>query len=177
MSGIKALNKLRESSHLDDDKWTLASGDVVIMCGGAPDDPNAVNWGEQWRKIADEIEDEIAANYLELPKDINGERWSVTDKQFIDGTERIRELLGIEYDTKEQCWGLRYLEDGYLDTFSPYGCRHVKPRTLENVLCDALADASCAGDGIRRKFEPDEPYVTALADEIRAVFGEVDGDD
>lgn len=59
MSGIKALDKLRESSHLDDNKWTLETGEVVNCFGSDPNDPNAVNWGEQWRRIADEIEREV----------------------------------------------------------------------------------------------------------------------
>lgn len=60
MSEIKALDKLRESSHLDDNKWTLETGEVVHFFGSDPNDPNAVNWGEQWRKIADELNAELA---------------------------------------------------------------------------------------------------------------------
>lgn len=119
-------------------------------------------------EIADEIEAEIAERYIELPVDVNGERWSVTDKQFIDEMGNIRELLGIEYDTNEQCWGLRYLESRYLDTFSPYGCRHVKPRTLEDVLRDVWKEAiDYAKSDIWRS--PDEVFAER-ADEIRGLL-------
>lgn len=79
---LEPINKLRESSHLDDSKWTLDTGEIIVMYGNEPNDVNAVNWGEQWRNIADEIEAEIADKYLELPLDVVGTPIHVGDKVF-----------------------------------------------------------------------------------------------
>lgn len=69
---LKAIEKLREYSHLDDNKWTIEEGETVRVFGSRPNDVGAVNWGEQWRKIADEIEAEISERYMPLPVDADG---------------------------------------------------------------------------------------------------------
>ena len=50
-------------------------------------------------------------------------------------------------------------------------CTHVKPCTLESILCDALTGVSRMNYGIARTFKPDEPYVAELAAEIRKHLG------
>ena len=59
----------------------------------------------------------------------------------------------------------------YIDQYADRYRHHVKQRTLESILCDALADVSCMGDGIVRTFKADEQYVVELADEIRELLG------
>ena len=126
--------------------------------------------------IADEIEAEIAERFMELPVDADGTLVKAGDTVYIT---RDMPLVGLD---KKDVYVVRGIGldlawivkkgGNALDTcVYTNELRHVKPRTLEDVLCDALADASCAGDGIRRKFEPDEPYVTKLADEIRELLG------
>lgn len=202
---MESIDKLRDYSHLDDDKWTLETGEIIHMYGSKPNDPNAVNWGEQWRKIADEIEQEIAERFVELPEGWTAEQacevlgyWPRWD----DGSPC---MFGDEFT----CWPTYYHKEKYeaLSRLAIYAPDHVwnkgkddeephhggyyewnfmrpggddcesyrptkrKPRTLESILCDALADVSCMGDGIVRHFEPDEPYVVELSAEIRELLG------
>lgn len=169
MSGIEGIGKLRESSHLDDDKWTLENGDVVIMCGSEPNDPNAVNWGEQWRKIADEIEREISERYMELPVDADGEPIRVGETvygKYMKGNHEYT-VRGFVFDQDYGQWNVRV---GDVMWVNQNMLSHVDPRTLESILCDALAEVSCMGDGIVRTFKPDEPYVAELAAEIRELM-------
>ena len=129
---IESIGKLRESSHLDDSKWTLETGEVIHVYGSEPNDPNAVNWGEQWRKIADEIEAEIAERYMLLPVDADGAPIRPDDlmacKEFDANDFDVKEyVLAVSYD----CWvdkeGLTYI---------PCNTRHAKPRTLEDMMTE-----------------------------------------
>lgn len=102
MSEIKALEKLRESSHLDDNKWTLDSGEVVHVFGSDMGYDDAINWGEKWRKIADEIEAEIAERFMELPVDADGVPIHVGDELSVpmeDFTYETAEAIGISPDS------------------------------------------------------------------------------
>lgn len=128
MSEIKAIEKLRRSSHLDDDKWTLETGEVIHVFASRPNDPNAVNWGERWRKIADEIEAEIAERYMLLPVDADGVPIHVGDKvEWLDGNGVYR-VCGIGTLV------VLRTHESYCFTIDPKCLRIVKPRTLEDVL-------------------------------------------
>ena len=163
MSKIKALEKLRKNSHLDDNKWTLDSGEVVYVYGSDMGYNDAINWGEQWREIADEIESEIAERFMELPVDADGVPIRIGDT-----------VCEVDVSVPIEVRSLTFYED-YVDVnvcgMNPNMLRHVEPRTLESILCDALADVSCMGDGIVRTFKPDEPYVAEVAAEIRELLG------
>ena len=154
----ESIEKLRESSHLDDSKWTLETGEVIHVYGSEPNDPNAVNWGEQWRKIADEIEREISERYMELPVDADGVPIHVHDWiDFFDKKQRVEAVA-----TNAVYW---WEEDGCHWTQS-FMCRHANPRTIEDVLRDLV-------DGIG---SVDFDALTAIgdaADEIRELM-EVD---
>lgn len=124
---MESIEKLRESSHLDDSKWTLETSEVVYVTGNRPSDPNAVNWGEQWRKIADEIEAEIESRYMELPVDADGVPIHVGDK-----------LTNINKPSDEYIVagvnGEKLFVYGGHAFICASQCRHVKPRTIEDVL-------------------------------------------
>lgn len=157
MSEIKALEELRglrdeaASKMVDNPKW---------VCRRA-------------EEIADEIEAEIAERYMPCPCDADGVPIRVGD--VVEFGENRNQ--GIVKALNEHMVIAVHVDDGYTN-YAKYGllwnadaCRHVKPRTLESILCDALADVSCMGDGIVRRFEPDEQYVVELADEIRKLLG------
>lgn len=114
-------------------------------------------------EIADEIEREIAEKYIELPVDSDGVLIRIGDT--------VRELDDC---VPMKVMSLTFYED-CVDVnacgMNPKLLLHVKPRTLESILCDALADVSCMGDGIVRTFKPDDPYVAELAAEIRELLG------
>lgn len=113
--------------------------------------------------LADEIEREIEANYMELPKDADGVPIRVGDK-----------LRGV-YETFEVCAvseHYAYWEQGrHWDRANE--CHHVKPRTIEDVLNEYYdqrgwdeAD-NCAMEA--------ETLTAKYADEIRELL-EVDDD-
>ena len=140
MSEIKALEKLRESSHLDDSKWSLETGEVIHVFGYKPEDPNAVNWGEQWRKIADEIQNEVDSHFCELPVDADGVPIRVGDELFNKNKPtdvyKVSAIAGNGY--------IRI----YHDTAHIHSsqCRHVKPDPLKELLSELaneVWEASC----------------------------------
>ena len=165
---MESIEKLRESSHLDDSKWTLETGEVIHVYGSEPNDPNAVNWGEQWRKIADEIEAEIESRYMELPVDADGVPIRVGDAV----AERpYRPNLGEKYG-EVAC--LLFNSDGWsVSDRDPFGqwwhpatLMHVNPRTIEDVLRDLI-------DGIGSVEFDALTAIGEAADEIRELM-EVD---
>lgn len=176
MSEIKAIEKLRESSHLDDNKWTLENGEVVTIFGADPTDQNAVNWGEQWRKLADEIEAEIAERYMPLPLDADGVPIRVGNVvEFGENRNQgivkaLNEHMVIAMHTDDGC--MNYAKYSLL--WNADACRHVKERTVEDVLEDFLADYDDWDDG--HTFRCDREKMRAelfekYADEIRELLG------
>ena len=160
---MESIEKLRESSHLDDSKWTLETGEVIHVYGSEPNDPNAVNWGEQWRKIADEIEAEIAERYMELPVDADGVPIRCGDEVTADTLGNGKwSVFAVASDYWVDV-------DGY--THKPYATHHVNPRTIEDVLRDVWNEAlDYAKSDIWRN--PDKVFVERAA-EIRELM-EVD---
>lgn len=120
--------------------------------------------------IADEIEAEVAESYMRLPLDADGV------------PIRVGETLQLG-DTRGKVVALTYCpSNGKLpwewqcdtgDWYNTAFAHHVKPRTLEDVLREML---DREGDGIGlREFNRDfDAFVEHYADEIRAMFGEVD---
>lgn len=158
---MESIEKLRESSHLDDNKWTLETGEVVFMFGNETGDPNAVNWGEQWRRIADEIEAEIAERYMLLPCDADGVPIHVGD------------VMTLRHG--KTCEVVAVSDSQF--TANKMGCekvvchanlhRHVTPRTIEDVL----ADFASKQHGITK--EENDALIAECAAEIRELM-EVD---
>lgn len=85
------------------------------------------------RAIADEIEAEIAERYMELPVDADGVPIRVGDKleaHLLKDKPRFT-AMGILYDGEQ--W---YVKDGESWAMTVNIVRHVKPRTLEDVLAE-----------------------------------------
>ena len=142
MSEIKALDKLRMYAH--------NFADEIL-------DEYAV------KAIADEIEREIQERYMLLPVDADGVPIHVGDE--LDWCGYGIKVCGVCHDA------LWYDHDGELGWESTWSneCTHVKPRTLEDVLCDLASETSCMGDGIVRHFTHED--VAAYAAEIRELLG------
>lgn len=162
MSKIEALEKLRKSSHIDDDKWMLEDGRVVYIYNGLPNDSNAVNFGEQWRKIADEIEAEIAERYIESPVDGNGNVIDIGDKLIRKGKVYI--VNALVWDGRIWWFTETTVSSTWIPTKEAVLFRR---RTLEDVLED-FADA--AADVDERDREEWEPLLAKYADEIREIM-------
>ena len=111
----------------------------------------------------EELEAEIAERFMELPVDADGVPIRIGDT-----------VCEVDVSVPIEVRSLTFYED-YVDVnvcgMNPNMLRHVEPRTLESILCDALAVVSCMGDGIVRTFKPDEPYVAKVAAEIRELMG------
>ena len=171
---MESIEKLRNSSHLDDNKWTLSTGEVFNFFGSEPIDHDAINWGEQWRKIADEIEAEIAEKYMELPVDADGV------------PIRVGDMLNWEYESEKYTvcavapgrvhhW---IQQDGKRSTidYPPNQVTHYKQRTLEDVLEDYVVEyqtrAARSNFGSEHFDHVDvHEMVKRCADEIRDLMG------
>ena len=114
--------------------------------------------------IADEIEVEIADNYMRLPVDANGVPIHLYDK-LLKSTGAAKptygEVVGISDDSV-----FFNAKQGWESNWSKL-TRHVKPRTLEDILGDYVE----AWDS-RAITERDAQEITAeFADEIRELLG------
>ena len=154
MSEIKALEKLRNLDGCIDIPMLK-----IKLCANT----NTRNVIDALEAIADEIESEIAEQFMELPVDADGVPIRIGDT-----------VCEVDVSVPIEVMSLTFYED-YVDVnvcgMNPNMLRHVEPRTLESILCDALAVVSCMGDGIVRTFKPDEPYVAKVAAEIRELLG------
>ena len=156
MSEIKALDELREYAE---------------QCCPAYEDYDA-----RMMEIADAVEAEIAEKYMELPVDADGVPIHVGDELFNKNKPTdVYKVTAIA-------------DNGYIriyhDTAHIHSsqCRHVKPRTLEDVLRGVVT--LCANTwkdekSAFRYYDVDNVMesgnIADFADEIRAMFGEVDG--
>ena len=161
---IDSIEKLRESSHLDDSKWTLETGEVIHVYGSEPNDPNAVNWGERWRKIADEIEAEIESRYMPRPCDMDGVPVKIGDELSHDGF--ARNFIVHSYELTDGAWSVWDVANGA--THLCQACRHVTQRTIEDVLRE-FVEYVTNGTNVD-SYEKD---IADYADEIRELM-EVD---
>lgn len=136
MSEIKTLDKLREFAETND----------------------GYSWASYLIDYADAIEAEIAANYLELPKDADGVPIHACDICEMSGEQfEVRQLT-----TDGDCW---WAVDRLGEFYIAELCHHVKQRTLEDVLRDVWTEAlDYAKSDIWRN--PDEVFAER-ADEIR----------
>ena len=150
MSEIKALDKLREiADRLDDAAARMSEHGFS---------PIGIKAGI----IADEIEREIQERYLLLPVDADGVPIHVGDKLDWCGKKIIvrgvcKDSVWFEPDSNDQEWRCIWANT----------CRHVKPRTLEDVLTDfvlAVREDANLTNGVARN-------VDKYAAEIRELLG------
>ena len=95
------------------------------------------DYGKQGlRNIADAIEAEIAERYIELPVGADGEAIKLRDE--VVTTRGLGRVERIEFGPRE--WWLRVNYDDRpleIGGHSPDSVRHIKPRTIEDVLQSA----------------------------------------
>lgn len=149
MSEIKALEKLREHIRREN-------------LGGINDRGAFYREGME---LVDEIEAEIAESYMPLPAGEDGEILEIGDELECQGKSVL--LNSLSWDGKNWYATETIASSGWLPVRM---CKHVKPRTLEDVLREML---DREGDGIGlREFNRDfDAFVEHFADEIRAMFG------
>ena len=162
MTGIKALEKLRTAAR------NMAKG------------RNLENHEEcnLLLIIADEIEAEIEREWMRLPVDADGVPIRVGDKLecHANGYDGEFTVFAVGDDVAVGNHDIEWVRRNPSKWLHvAQHCVHVKPRTLEDVLREML---DREGDGIGlREFNRDfDAFVEHYADEIRAMFGEVDHD-
>ena len=116
-------------------------------------------WGVDFDRAIDELDAEIKREWMRVPVDADGVPCRPGEK-----------LRGVyaEFTVCSVNDEYVYHDDGrHWDKASK--CRHVKPRTLEEVLCDFGTKTLKSGHqwGLDA-----QDAITECADEIRAMFGE-----
>lgn len=110
--------------------------------------------------LIDEIEREIAECYIPLPVDADGVPWTQDDDVFVDSMGSVYRLHRLAWNPGVKQW---HLLDQNNRSFFAKGCRHVKERTIEDVLTDFGEEWLDATDsnGLLAKY----------ADELRELVG------
>lgn len=156
LESIEKLRNLRDeaaSKMVDNPRWVCARAE----------------------EIADEIEREIAEKYMELPVDADGvpihlgdmvEGELLFDNATVKGTVTTYHIhdddepgtVYVRVKPTEDTWTIKELR------FTR--CRHVKPRTVEDVLVEFY------GKFAKAKYGEDSEVLSHYADEIRELLGE-----
>lgn len=126
MSELESIGKLREWSHRYDNAWSPLS----LACYGD-------NYGEAIRSMIDAIEAEIAERFIELPVDADGDPIRPGDLIEFGGKGECLSVTHVGWTERKDPTIAYRRPNGTIDC-SCIGteCRHVKPRTLEDVLRD-----------------------------------------
>ena len=163
MSEIKALEKLRDLH---------GCIDIPMLKNRLCAETNTRNVISALEAIADEIDAEIEREWMRLPVDAEGEPWHIGDV-----TENGNMVNAITFDR----FGAHFT--GTVNDIDPSIHVHFKPRTLEGLLRDIQQDVlTSQGEYCGEVIDADEwqrqleEQVGMYADEIRAMFGEVDHD-
>lgn len=143
-SEIKALEKLRVSKDASDYQWIRS---------------------DYLNQIADAIEAEISEHYMRLPCDADGVPIHVGDKMIISD-RHIGIVTAVGKHNEERAWILQAGKNVSI-CYIVSKLKHVKQRTLEDVLIDAMqfGFSSQAGDDVMDK-------AREFADEIRELLKE-----
>lgn len=120
--------------------------------------------------IADEIQAEVDSRFCELPVDADGVPIRVGDKLecHANGYDGAFTVFAIGRDTVIGNHDIEWVRNNPSKWFHVASfCHHVKPRTLEDVLIDAMqfGFSSKAGDNVSEKAHE-------FADEIRELMKE-----
>lgn len=144
---IENVEKLRVWSHRYDNAWIQDDGSIMFTAGGGFFSDGKENYGESIRSMIDAIEEEIAERYIELPLDADGVPIRAGDLiEFGEKGERL-EVTHLGW-TRHGDPTIAYRRpNGTLDC-SCIGteCRHVKQRTIEDVLMDAGVSVAAISD-------------------------------
>jgi len=126
--------------------------------------------------IADEIEAEIAEKYMELPVDADGVPWRDGETRFVNPNGDECRLVSLSFSFIRHEW----LLEGEIITkpsdiqrcYAPDECRHVKPRTLEDVLHDFSSSYVAYYFDNEMNYDGTDAHVIAkYAAEIRELMG------
>ena len=168
---IESIEKLREWSHRDDCRWLTEDGKIVMTTSSCAVPVDGVNVGQALRDLADEIEHEIAEKYMALPLDADGVPIRVGDvlechANGFSGTFSVFTVGdGVAVGNHDIGWIMDNPTGWYhVAKF----CRHVKPRTIEDVLSE-FAD-SVQNSGHQWGLDAAD-VVPKYAEEIRELFG------
>lgn len=133
-------------------------------CNFLGDDP-CDGCAKQLHIIADEIEAEIERDYMRLPVDADGVPIHVGDDLRSASSKTEYTALGFWFDFDCDIWQVMVSSK---QAMSGNMLRHVKPRTLEDVLVDMLEAAIGYSDA-----HTDVALVAVekYADEIRELLG------
>ena len=144
MSEIKALEDMRKE---------------LRVCGCDPDECVGCSVPGKVREHADRIEAEIAERFVELPVGDDGEILEIGDELECLGNRVL--LNSLSWNGKD--W---YATETVLSSwwYEACNCRHVKQRTLEDVLKEVMAET-------RMAVNPNYWIVDKYADEIRELLG------
>jgi hypothetical protein len=128
------------------------------------------SWHRAFDKACDEIEREIAERYMELPVDAEGVPIQVGDELETSEYGKRFTCTGYSYQTEgyeKPHWSIAYRYDDYDGTtefVSLRSCRHVKPRTVEDVLAEFFYESR--NSYTSEKFDLVDKY----SDEIRGLI-------
>ena len=158
MSEINALNELRILADTNRNIW----------------------WSRILFEYLDKAESEIAERYMLQPVDADGVPIRVGDKLYVDECEFVANGITFYHNTWRVVTDFAAFDDGYLPRVDHQmrwakDCRHVKPRTLEDVLIEyrleaynLYADQELTGEERVNEFKKlDAEYNS----EIRELFG------
>ena len=152
MSEINALNELRILADTNRNIW----------------------WSRILFEYLDKAESEIAERYMLQPVDADGVPIRVGDKLYVDECEFVANGITFYHNTWRVVTDFAAFDDGYLPRVDHQmrwakDCRHVKPRTLEDVLRDVWKEALDYEKSDMWR-NPDEVF-EERADEIRELLG------
>ena len=158
MSEIKTIGELRNE---------------LKVCGCDPDECMSCSVPRKVKDGLDKVEREIAERYMQLPEDVNGVpihmgdtiEGELLDDSTVRGTVCAFHLYDDEPDSvyiKVNLHGVWTIKELRIAR-----CRHVKPRTVEDVLMDVMSDFADADFND----ETLETITARYADEIRELLG------
>ena len=144
MSEIKALEKLRE---LDCDINGQEIIDHMQLYPSCVFDGTWLDsWHREFDRLANAIQAEVDERFMELPVDADGVPIRVGDVvkcTFADDNATVKYL-----SLQEDGWSIVVDYPDGRGHRTPESMRHVKPRTLEDVLCDFANDVAMQGHQI-----------------------------
>ena len=162
MSEIKALEKLRELACDINGQEIIDHMQLYPSC--VFDGTWLDSWHREFDRLANAIQAEVDGRFMELPVDADGVPIHIGDMIEYEGDEDTYRL---------HARGVYVYEDGHvavmnerLGIWYQENCRHVKPRTLEDVLND-LEGLSV----VYMKYGDYASRVCELTDEMRELLG------
>jgi len=129
--------------------------------------PEYEPYDSRMMRIADEIEAEVSANYIELPKDADGVPIRMGDE--MENGEYRGKVTDMSWDG--HFW---HVYHGSI-AIAPCDYTHVKPDPLNELLHDACMNATriCCeqGVGTNIRIEVDDTELGKFAERIRELMG------